>query len=615
MLLQIQEPSSVSSQKNEKKHAIGIDLGTTHSLVAWVQGEKPVVLCDGGDPLLPSVVAFEDEEIVVGERAKEYLKTKPEIVVSSIKRLMGRGRSEVTHLPNINHYRFASIENHPASNVLRLQINDYQKTPVEISAEILKSLKQRAEMALGEEVTQAVVTVPAYFDETARSATRDAARLAGLDVLRLVNEPTAAALAYGLDKGIEGLYAVYDLGGGTFDFSVLKLHKGVFQVISTIGDMYLGGDDFDQEILNMVWEERQVHYGEEEVPPPLYSYLLSLCRQGKEALSENSFYDLTINVNGQESQHRISRSAFEQRIDAYLQKTILLCRRALEDVQVLPQALEGIVLVGGATRMPLLRQKVKEFFGQAPRTDIDPDQAVAFGAALQADALTGGVTNTLLLDITPLSLGIEIMGGMVDKIIPRHSPIPMMQTQEFTTHQDGQTAMIIHVVQGEREFVKDCHSLAQFILNGIPPLRAGIARVEVIFSLDTDGLLTVKAREKTTGVEQEVAIKPTHGMDRDEFQQLLLESFSHREEDHSKRLLQETILKAETLSRVTQQKLEENSHLLSEEDSSSIKKSLEALAHEVKNAKRRDEILELMNQLDLKTQTFAARCVQQQLKL
>lgn len=511
MLLQIHEPGQ-TPLPHQQQAAVGIDLGTTHSVIAIAHEGQVEVLRDVcGGALIPSLVHYAPGGVTVGKEAR----TKPG-TIASIKRSMHQ------------------------AHVTR-DTGQGAKTPVEISAAILKHLRGLAEQALGKEVTQAVITVPAYFDDAARTATRDAAQLAGLEVLRLINEPTAAALAYGLDNQAEGIYAVYDLGGGTFDISLLKMEKGVFQVLATGGDTQLGGDDIDA----LISRQASVFSGQQLSLPE--------ARQLKEKLSEVE----TVSHGG----YALTRSEFESLISPLLIRTMQISSQALADAGLRKEEIKGVVLVGGSTRIPLLRRKVAEFFGQEPLTNVDPDQVVAIGAALQAEGLTQGSDN-LLLDVTPLSLGLETMGGMVEKLIHRNTPIPVSVQQEFTTYQDGQTAMKIHVLQGEREMVDQNHSLAEFNLQGIPPLPAGIARIKVSFTVDADGLLSVAAREETTGTEQRIAVKPSYGLPPERIEQMLRESMEHAREDITQRLLAESRFEAKRLLAELQSAMQASAEVL-----------------------------------------------------
>lgn len=597
-LLQIHEPGETPlPHEDERGAAIGIDLGTTNTVVAIATNQKAEVLRDAaGRALLPSIVAYGDV-IRVGEMARHELLDRPETVVSSIKRLMGRGADDLKTLAGALPYELAP----PAEGgMVRLRIGDRVLSPVEISAEILRAAKARAEAALGRDVDRAVITVPAYFDDAARTATRDAARLAGLEVLRLVNEPTAAALAYGLDREAEGTYAVYDLGGGTFDFSLLRLEKGVFQVLATGGDAALGGDDFDHAIADRFLAERGAAVDSSQA-----KLALALARIAKECLTAQDPWLGTLDLDDKPSQHTIDRATFEAMIEPLVDRTIAICRGVLDDAGVDPSELKGLVLVGGSTRVPLVRRKIAELIGKEPLSDINPDEVVAVGAALQAEALTSG-SDTLLLDVTPLSLGLETMGGLVEKIIERNTPIPVGKAQEFTTYQDGQTAMMIHVVQGEREMVDQCRSLARFELRGIPPMTAGAARIRVSFSVDADGLLTVSARENTTGVESRVEVKPSYGLSEDEMAQMLRDSIENAREDMERRLLTEAKVEARRGIAAVRSALAADSDLLSEAERAEIEAAIAAVEATL-SGKDRDAINQAAEALELATRTFAER--------
>ncbi|HSE78129.1 MAG TPA: Fe-S protein assembly chaperone HscA [Alphaproteobacteria bacterium] len=600
VLLQIHEPGETPMPHDDPRGlAVGIDLGTTNSVVAIAHEQKPEVLRDeAGHGLVPSLVAYrEDGQVVVGAPARRLLLDHPGIVVGSIKRLMGRGAEDLKALAGSLPYELAS----PAEGgMVRLKIGDRVLTPVEISADILRAVKARAEVALGQTVTRAVITVPAYFDDAARTATRDAARLAGLDVLRLVNEPTAAALAYGLDKGAEGLYAIYDLGGGTFDFSLLRLEKGVFQVLATGGDAQLGGDDFDHAIAERFLAERGG-----EVDSVRAKLALATARVAKECLTTQSEWQGALDLDGRPSLHRIDRTTFERLIQSWVGRTITIVERVLEDAGIEPASVNGVVLVGGSTRVPLVRRSVGALFGRPALADIDPDEVVALGAALQAEALTRG-SDTLLLDVTPLSLGIETMGGIVEKIIERNTAIPTAMAQEFTTYQDGQSAMMIHVVQGERETVDRCRSLARFALNGIPPMTAGAARIRVSFAVDADGLLTVSARENTTGVEARVEVKPTYGLAEDEMAVMLRDSLEHAREDMERRLLLEAQVEARRTVNVVRSALASDGELLSAEERALIENTV-ARAEATAESGNRLAIRAAAEELERMTRPFAER--------
>ncbi|MBL0942450.1 MAG: Fe-S protein assembly chaperone HscA, partial [Alphaproteobacteria bacterium] len=512
-LLQIVEPGQTSDPPAEDtSFAVGIDLGTTNSVIAISAHGKVAVLTDDmGKYLVPSVVAYPSEQSpIVGHKAYEILIEDPISVISSVKRLIGR-RIQDFHPDQKAFFNLTDNKDTVSNRIMHLEIAGKRLTPVEVSSEILKYLKQMAEDSLSREVKAAVITVPAYFDDAARTATRQAARAAGLEVLRLINEPTAAALAYGLDNGVEGIYAIYDLGGGTFDFSLLKLEKGIFQVLATGGNINLGGDDFDQIILDHFLIQRQQELGKVYMTPQSRKLALLIARQAKEDLTTSTEGVWKIEGENKSTHHSLTVAKLESFLLPIVEKTFEICKDVLEQAELKCDQIQGTVLVGGSTHMPLVRKKVAQFFGKVPLTNIDPNQAVALGAALQAEALTKG-SNTLLLDVTPLSLGLETWGGVVEKIIPRNSPIPLTKSQEFTTYQDGQTAMMIHVVQGEYEMDDQCRSIARFELRGIPSMPAGTARIQVRFSIDADGLLCVEASEQKTGIKQQIEIKPSNGI-------------------------------------------------------------------------------------------------------
>jgi molecular chaperone HscA len=555
-LFQISEPGESREKEACAGRAVGIDLGTTNSLVATVRDGTPAVLLDGeGRALLPSVVHYGDVRVVVGHEAQALAAEHPRTTISSVKRFMGRGERDLEGVRSLTPYELAPAERD--GRVVRFDVGHGRRvTPIEVSAEILRVLRERAEEQLGGPLDGAVITVPAYFDDAQRQATKDAGRLAGLEVLRLLNEPTAAALAYGLDKGSQGTFAVYDLGGGTFDISILKLVDGVFEVKSTGGDSALGGDDFDRAIAARVLDEMGVAR-----EPGVVRRALDAVRAARERLTRECETELAIGKH----RRKLTREELDALILPIVERTGAPCRRALKDAGLGAAGVDGVVLVGGATRTPLVRAYVEQLFGKPPLGDIDPDKVVALGAAVQADILAGTRRDdVLLLDVIPLSLGIETMGGVVEKIIPRNSTIPAGATQEFTTYADKQTGFDIHVVQGERDSVEHCRSLARFVLKGIPPMAAGLARVSITFMVDADGILQVMAHEATSGVEAKIDVKPSYGLTDEEVERMLLDSYEHADEDMRARLLATERVEAQRILAATAAAMREDAALLDE---------------------------------------------------
>jgi len=601
-LLQISEPG-MAPAPHQRRVAVGIDLGTTNSLVAAVRNSVAEVLPDeDGHYLLPSVVRYlEKGGRRIGRVAKEEAALDPRNTIVSVKRFMGRGKSEVERAENAP-YDFVD-----APGMVQIRTVDGVKSPVEVSAEILATLRYRAEDTLADELVGAVITVPAYFDEAQRQATKDAAKLAGLNVLRLLNEPTAAAIAYGLDNASEGLYAVYDLGGGTFDLSILKLTKGVFEVLAAGGDSALGGDDFDAVLYRHVLVKSKVS----PATPEDVRLLLDRVRTAKEALSDTSEATIQVSLSdGQQIDFTVTESDFATLAEALVARTLTPTRKALRDAKVAPAEIKGVVLVGGATRMPVIRRAVETYFGQPPLINLDPDQVVALGAAIQADLLAGNRRGEgedwLLLDVIPLSLGVETMGGLTEKIIPRNSTIPVARAQDFTTFKDGQTAMAIHVVQGERELVSDCRSLARFELRGIPAMAAGAARIRVTYQVDADGLLSVFAREQLSGVEASVVVKPSYGLADDDVARMLEESFTTAEVDMRARALREAQVDAQRLVEASQAALGVDGELLDEAERVNIDALIVKLAA-VTGGDSVDAIETATKELAAATDEFAAR--------
>ncbi|WP_105258197.1 Fe-S protein assembly chaperone HscA [Pseudoalteromonas sp. T1lg88] len=600
-LLQIAEPGQ-STAPHEHKLAVGIDLGTTNSLVATVQsGEARTLTDELGNAMLPSVVRYLEQGHVVGQEAAVHAADDPHNTLISVKRFLGKTQAEIESSYGQLPYEFSDD-----NGSLHIRTRQGDISPVQASSDILNALRERAEQSFGgDTITGAVITVPAYFDDAQRHSTKDAAQLAGIKVLRLLNEPTAAAVAYGLDSGQEGVIAVYDLGGGTFDISILRLNKGVFEVLATGGDSALGGDDFDALLVE--------HFKQQTSAQNLSANTLRLfinkAKACKEALTNYAKVNVGLEFDGQTHTVEVTRELFAELALPLVKKTLRSCRRALKDAGISTDEVLEVVMVGGSTRMPIVREQVGEFFAKEPLTSIDPDRVVAIGAAIQADILVGNKpeADMLLLDVLPLSLGLETMGGLVEKIIPRNTTIPVARAQEFTTFKDGQTAMSLHVLQGERELVDDCRSLAKFSLKGIPPMAAGAAHIRVTFNVDADGLLSVTAMEKSTGVQAEIQVKPSFGLSDDQVAEMLKSSMSNAKEDMQARMLKEQQVEVLRVHEALEASLATDSHLLDEQELATLREAMAEMQAISASTTEPQKIKDAIEKVDAASSEFAAR--------